>query len=584
MNRLRENSVFIIKLMLAAGFAVITGCSSVTEKPVEETVVVPEQVVIEPVKETAVSPEVLYLLMTAEIAGQRNQFGVALDGYLRAAKKVDDVRVAERAAKIGLFLKDSEKTSEAVSLWLQQDSSNLTARKIAALSSLKQMDRSQAVAHLDKILNDDPAGFEATLLELTRLLGKEGKADFVYDVLEELSVMHPDQAGVYFVQALLAGQLNRQSVVRQKVDKALSLQPSWDKALVLRAQLLAQQQQYQAAKDDLLKVVELSPENNKIKKVLGQVLMKMESFDEAIELYRGVLKSMPEDGESQFALALIYLQQEDEKQATKYLKGLVNKPRWDAQASFYLGRVAYKNKQYDAALVWFDKVTRGGYVYDASIAAISVLLDQKQYEQAEQRIKGVKNRFPKRKVNILLFEAEILTEQKKSQQAFDLLTEALKDFPDNRDLLYSRALVAEKIDRLDVLEADLKRVLSKSPNDAAVLNALGYTLVDRTERYQEAAEYLEQALLLKPEEAVILDSVGWLMYKQGKLDEALPLLRKAYEKQAENEIAAHLIEVLWFIGEKDNARELFNLTIEKSPKDEFLLKIQQKLPELTADD
>lgn len=305
MDRKRENSVFIFKLMLGLAIFVLAGCASIAEKESKGIVVVSEEEEIEPEKETAVSPEVLYLLMTAEIAGQRNQFGVALDGYLRAAKRVDDVRIAERAAKIGLFLKDSQKTSEAVSLWLQQDGSNLTARKIAALSALKERDKAQALEHLNKILKDDPAGFEATLLELTRLLGKEGKADVVFDVLEQLSELHPEQAGVYFVQALLAGQMNQQLIVKQKVNKAIELQPDWDKALILRAQVLAHEREFEAAKEDLEHVLEMSPENTKIKKILGQVFMKMEAFDDAIEHYQDLLKSVPEDGESQFALALI---------------------------------------------------------------------------------------------------------------------------------------------------------------------------------------------------------------------------------------------------------------------------------------
>ena len=262
------------------------------------------------------------------------------------------------------------------------------------------------------------------------------------------------------------------------------------------------------------------------------------------------------------------------------MKKLVNRPGWDAQASFYIGRIEFKNKQYETALTWFDKVTQGPYEYDSSVAAVSVLLSQKNFSEAEQRLVKMVAKFPKHKLNILLLKAEIYSEQKQYQKAFDILTEELVNSPEHRDLLYTRALIAEKVDRLDILETDLKKILIKKPNDAAVLNALGYTLVDRTERYDEAGEYLQRALKISPEEAVIMDSMGWLRFKQGRLAEALEILRVAYDKQSENEIAAHLAEVLWVMGDKDEARKVFEKAFKEAPEDEYLLKFQLRFPEI----
>ncbi len=562
-------------------FFSLLGCAGAPDKKIDnsELIVEADIVVEEQVEKlTAISPDVMYLLMTAEIAGQRNRYGVALDGYLEAAKRVDDVRVAKRAAKIGLFMKDTKKTSEAVSIWLAQDGSNLTARKIAVLSSLKGNDQALAVEHLNKMLEDDPAGFETTLLEMTRLLGKEGKADFTFKVLEGVAVKHPDQAVVFFVQAMLAGQLNKMEIAREKANEAIKLQPDWDKALILHAQLSAQNRQYDLARIDLEKVLKKSPENNKVRKLLGQVLMRLDALDQAEAEYKKVLESEVEDGESQFALALIYLQQKKEADAVVYLKKLVNRRGWDAQASFYLGQVAFKNDLYDEALVWFDKVTKGPYQYESSMAAVSVLLELHDFVEAELRLVKLLDRFPLKQINIMLLKAETYTRQKKYQSAFDMLSKGLVDFPEHRDLLYGRALVAEKINRLDVLEADLKKILLINPKDVAVLNALGYTLVDRTERYQEAAEYLQQALKLSPDNALIMDSMGWLRFKQGRTEAALLLLKAAYKKQAENEIAVHLAEVLRVLGYVDEADALIGKALEKTPGDEYLLEYKKRFP------
>ncbi|MCK5191134.1 MAG: tetratricopeptide repeat protein [Methylococcales bacterium] len=576
--------MLIIKLMAGLIFVFLAGCASVPEttvSPMKQAADEDSSVLDNDVdKPTAISPDVLYLLMTAEIAGQRNQYGIALEGYLEAAKRVNDPRISERAAKIGLFLKDSDKTDEAVSLWLQKDRNNLTARKIAALSALKGTDKNLAVEHLNVILEHDPAGFEDTLIELTRILQKERKADFLFEVLEELSKQHQDQAVVFFVQALLAGQLKDMPLAIEKVDEALKIQPEWDKALILRAQLAGQTGDLGLARELLENVLQKTPDNDRIRKMLAQILMQTEAFDDAVQLYQNVLERKPDDGESKFAIALIYLQQKKDDEALEYLKELINQPEWDTQASFYIGRIEYKKERYETALVWFDKVTQGPFEYDASMAAVSVLLTQKKFSDAEQRLEVLSVKFPKEQVNTLLLRAEVYNSQKKYQKAFDLLTDALKDNPEHRNLLYTRALIAENLDMLSVLEEDLKEILQKHPDDASALNALGYTLVDRTERYQEAETYLLRAISLKPDEAVIIDSMGWLRYKQGNTVEALKYLRIAYEKQPESEVAAHLAEVLWVTGKRDEARQVFDLAIKKSPDDEYLLKFRQQFLDL----
>ena len=570
----------MMKLITGMIVLFLVGCTSVAEKDSND----PEQIIDKSHSEksngvnqvTEISPEVLYLLLTAEIAGQRNLYGVALDGYLRAARRVDDVRVAERATKIGLYVKDVSKTDEAVALWLRQDAKSLTARKIAALSALREGDDAEAVEHLGLLLEEDPAGFESTLMELMKAVGKKNNTEFVFDVLDEVSMQHPDNASVLFVQALLAGQMQMDAIAKQKVGQALEKQPEWDKALILQAQLAAQEGDLALARDNLLQVLDSQPKNERVKRILGQVLMKSEDFDGAIDLYQEILDDHPDDGESRFAIALIYLQQKEEDKALAQLKPLVNKPRWDAQASFYIGRIEFKKENYDQALTWFDKVTQGPYNYDASMAAVSVLLNQKDYPEAESRLIDLSNKFPAQKLDITLLSADIYNEQEKYQKAFDLLTEVMIQDKDNRDLLYARALIAEKLNRLDVLEADLKNILEKEPEDVAALNALGYTLVDRTDRYQEAEEYILKAIVLKPDEAVIIDSLGWLQFKQGKIDEALITLRMAYDKQQESEISAHLAEVLWLHGDAGEAKEILDKALKKSPDDKYLLEFQKR--------
>ena len=528
-------------------------------------------------QKTSIDPDVLFMLLTAEIAGQRGQYDIALEGYMEAAKRVHDPRFAERAAMIAMYMKNSTKTNEAVALWLREDAKNQTARKIAALSALKAGDKKAAVEHLNVLLKDDPAGFESAVLELAGVLQKEGNINALYDALEALSKQHPDQASIYFMQSLLAMQKKDKNLAETKVQQALKLHPDWDKALIFQAQIAVFSGDLNKAKT-LLKAASLKyPDNSKINKLYAQVLLKAEDYEQAGEVYQHMISADPKDIESQFALGLVYLQLDRDDQAEDMFKKLLEQPDWKYQASFYLGKIEEKRDHTKKALAWFDKVTDGPFVFDASISAISLLAKDKQFADAGSRLNLLQTKFPQQKLRLLLVEAELYSQQKRYDKAFNILTEALADSPDQKEVLYTRALIAERVNKPDIVEADLKKILAMDPDNVEALNALGYTLLNKPERYSEAEKYLQHALRLEPDEAVIIDSYGWLQFKLGNTEKALDYLQRAYEKQQENEIAAHLAEVLWALGRKDEAKKIFNKAIKDAPNDEYLLDFQRRI-------
>ena len=215
--------------------------------------------------------------------------------------------------------------------------------------------------------------------------------------------------------------------------------------------------------------------------------------------------------------------------------------------------------------------------------AILVLGKLGRYQEAEQRSEELARRFPDQAVRIILVRVEILTKQNSYDQALVLLNSALEEHPGQSELLYSRALVAERLDRLDILEADLGVLLEKDPEDVNALNALGYTLVDKTTRLQEARKYLERAIRLKPNDPVIVDSYGWLQYKLGNYSEALEYLNRAFNENPDPEIAAHLGEVLWVSGRTHEAKSVWKKAISADPKSEYLLKVKDQFPEAFID-
>ncbi len=576
--------MLIFKSISVIIFILVSGCAlSPEESGTKEEVVEPVKIA-EPKEKahtkevkTAIDPDVMYMLMAAELAGQRGQYAIALEGYMEVAKRVKDPQFAERAAKIAMYMKDGNKTDEAVSLWLKQDNGNSTARKIAALSALRTGNKKIAAEHLTTLLKSDPAGFENTALELANVLQRDGRANFMSEVLDDVASKNPGQAGVYFVQSLLALELKNNAFAESKIRQVLSIQPDWDKALVLQAQIAVFSGDLNKAKA-LLKTADLKyPGNDKFKKLLAQVLIKASDYEAAVEIYQSIVLANPKDAESRIALGLVHLQLNHEEKAEEQFKHLLSEDEWKMQAAFYLGKIEEKREHLEKAMAWFDKVTDGPFVFDAAISSVSFLVKSKQYEKAEERLNLLMGKFPKQKNRLILMQVGIYGQQEKYEKSLKLLTEALVSDPEQRDLLYTRALVAERLNKNDMLEADLKKILLKNPDDAEALNALGYSLLDNVGRYSDAEKYLQHALKLQPNEAVIMDSYGWLLFKQGKLDKALSYLELAYSKQQENEIAAHLAEVLWAFGKKSEAKKIFNESFKKAPLDEYLLDFKKRI-------
>jgi tetratricopeptide (TPR) repeat protein len=575
--------VSIFRLFPVISLFFLYGCATTPEQVATPKVSVKPVELVKPLgknqkkeDKTSLDPDVLFLLLTAELAGQRGRYDVAMEGYLEAAKRAHDPRLTERAAMIAMYIKDSGKTNEAVSLWLKQDPDNLAARKIAALSALRSENKQQAVEQLSALLKRDPAGFEKTLFELAGALQKEDNVPFIYDVTEALSVIHPDQASVFFIQSLLASDMKNKGLAERKIERALQLQPDWDKALILQAQLAVLSEDYKRAEALLRSATLKYPENPKFKKMLAQVLIKSAKYEEAGGVYDTLIANDARDFESQFSLGLVHLQLDRDDKAEDIFKRLLEQSEWRSRSSFYLGKIEEKHDNTENALTWFDKVTEGPFQFEAAVTAISSLAKDKQFGRAEQRLKDLPDKFPKQKPRIVLIQAELYSQQKQYEKAYNYLTEALKVYPDQVELLYSRALMADRMGKLAAMEADLKNILAKFPDNVEALNALGYSLADKTKRYTEAEAYLLHALRLKPDEAVILDSYGWLKYKMGNPKAALEYLQRAYDKQPENEIAAHLVEVLWVLGEKDAAKKLFEKALGDSPDDPYLNDVKNK--------
>lgn len=593
--------MIVFKVLIAVSFLMLAACSTthsgqktgkLSEERDRQTIAEGEQAA--QTRETEISPDVLFLLMTAEIAGQRQQYNLALDGYLRASKRVKDPEVIKRAAKIALFVQDDAKLKEVLDLWLEVEPASLDAHYLKAVTALRSGNKEDAIESLEFIIKHDGQDFDSKAVVMIKNLKTQKSMDLAYQVFAELSIQYPRNAHLYFIQALLDAQAKKMTQAQTHITHALELDPHWVKALLLQAQIyiadgkqaqatdvlkqaLHEQERKQAEATHLLQRTLKGQDSAQISEQLVQLLIQQGRFEEAQDVLRELMDSHPENKELKFKAALIYLQTGEERKAREILEALVVDKQFRDKAAFYLGRIDAKAKHFDAALIWFDAIAGGPYKFDASVSAVLIRMDLKRYDIALSRLKLLRQDYPDKKMELVLLEAEIYSQKGLNQQGFDVLTSALIEAPDNQRIIYARALVAEKLGKLQVLEDDLKYILEKSPDDVNALNALGYTLVDKTARYAEAKIYLDKAIAFKPDEPVILDSYGWLLFKLERWDESLQYLQRAYDMEPQAEIAAHLTEVLWVLQNKDQARAVLMRALEKNPDDQLLLEVKTRL-------
>lgn len=573
--------MIVLKVVTIVSALMLAACAAMqpeNQPSAEQTIEPAAQVELKKIPEikTAIDPDVLFLLMTAEIAGQRGQYALALDGYLRAANKIKDVEVIKRAAKIAVYLQDMPKLERSLQLWMEVDPDNLEAHYLLAIEAIKSGNKSRAIESLDFILARDDSDFESNTLAMLKGLQKPAELALAYQVFEALSIKYPGNEKLYFVQALMDVQGKRNRQAQLKIAKALVLEPNWVKALLLQAQLYIVQGKLAEA-TELLQRADTEKPRMQIREQIAQLLMQQGRFDEAQDVLQDLIVQAPENNELKFKLALVYLQVDKEAEARDILEALVDDPAYRDRAAFYLGRIEAKARHAKEALEWFDGIGTDPYKYEAGISSILILMDEQRFKKGLLRVQRMQTEYPQKKSDLVLIESEIYSQMQAYAKAFDVLTTALLEDADNHKILYARALIAEKLDKLDVLEDDLKYILEKNPNNVSALNALGYTLADKTNRYAEAKVYLDKAIALKPNDAIIMDSYGWLLFKLNKVSEAYQYLQRAYELEPQAEIAAHLVDVLWVMGEESEARAILSDALQKNPSDSLLIEVKERL-------
>ena len=519
--------------------------------------------------------DVLYEFLVAEIAGQRGNLALAAQAYANLARRTRDPRIAERATEMALGARMPEAAIESAKVWA--DASPTDPRALAAASSLliraNRVDEAQG--YLQKILAGHSSRGDG-FLQLNGVLANSPDKAANLRIIQRLAEPYPALAQAHFAIAQAAANAGDDALALKEVREAVRLAPEWELGVLYEAALL-QKTSASAAADRLAEYLKTYPKSREVRLAHARTLVADRKYPAARGEFEQLLKEYPDNTDVVYAVAVLSMQLEDWPNAEANLKRLLDLNYRDRNAvRFYLGLVLEEQKRFPDALQWYGEVTRGEQFMPAQIRAAQVMSKQGDLDGARKFLQNVSAADNDQRVQLILAEAQLLRDANQPKEAFDIVGRGLDRLPNNPDLLYDYAMLAEKLDRVDLLESSLRKLISIKPDHAHAYNALGYSLADRNERLDEAQQLIEQALKLAPEDSYIIDSLGWVLYRQGKPEEALKHLQRAYAGRQDPEIAAHLGEVLWVLGRRAEAQKVWDEALAKTPSNDVLSKTVQR--------
>lgn len=563
--------------------ALLIGCASQTamrkpEAPVaaaEAAATAPKPAAVT----TSVPPEIMYQVLVAEVAMQRGQYDVAIKHYLDLARESRDMQLAERAARVAVYAHDNQSALEAAKLWVELDPPNIEARQVLTAFYIRNGQLVEAQRELEGVLAAVPEGDESAFMLIAGLLGRQQDKLAALQVMQRLIEARPKDPAALFAFTHLAVRTGALEEAEQAIKRVVELQPTRVDAMVQQARILTMRGKAGEALALLESAVKKHPKHLGLRTAYARLLVDAKQYDKAFDQFKTVNKQAPNDSDVLFALGVLAVQLDHVDEGERYLLKLnrANKG-YTAESAYYLGRIAEEfRKDPDKAIKWYEQVDRGENLLESQLRIAYLIAQKGDVDLAIAGLRNISARGPAQTLRVYLVEGQLLRDAGRHKDALEVFNTGLEELPDNNDLLYSRAMVAEKLDQLDLMESDLKRVLASEPDNVDALNALGYTLADRTRRYDEATGYIRRALELRPDSHYVLDSMGWLQYRLGNYADAAKHLRRALELNPDSEIAAHLTEVLWIMGDKQAARTVWKQALDAAPGNKFLLDVMNKL-------
>jgi tetratricopeptide (TPR) repeat protein len=514
----------------------------------------------------------LYDFLLGEIAAQRGSPGFAAQTFVDLANRTRDPRVARRAVEVANFARMPALALEAARVWHDTDPASPQALQTIVVLLVNGKRIAETEPYLAKFLSTDANATPNAFMQLGRLLASSADPAANLRVVRNLAERYPDLPQARFAIAQAATAAKDDALALAELRRAAALKPDWEIAVLSEAQLLQQRSPAEAAKP-LASFLTRHPGSRDVRLTYARMLVLDKRNAEARIEFATILERFKDDVDALYAVGLLAFQLKEYATAETSMKRLLGLNYRDPNAVRYtLGQIAEEQKNWPGAIDWYMTIQRGEYAVPARVRVANGMARQGKLDEARAFLRNAGAQDEPQRVQLLVAESQLLREANLNKEAFDLLGRALAESPDQPDLLYDYALTAEKIERFDVLESNLARLIKLRPDHAHAYNALGYSFADRNIRLPEAKVLIEKALELSPDDFFIIDSMGWVLYRMGDLPGAAAQLRRAWQGRPDGEIGAHLGEVLWQLGERDEARRIWQEALKASPENESLQK------------
>ena len=512
-----------------------------------------------------------YQLLVAEVAGYRGEYSTALEKYVDMALKTRDAGVAQRAAMLAVYLKRYEEALTTSKIWVEQEPDSIEARRYLSEQLLRIGDMEQAIVHMEAIKNlGGLANFESFAYSAANMDDK-GR-EVLLEAMSRMLAEYPGDEQLMFSKAVLLEQSGQLEEALQLANQLLVSKKDIN-VIVLKVNALKDLLRTDEALVFLESTLEELADKRRLRLIYARMLFEAERLVDAEKQYEQVHQQAPNDSDILFALALISMEQGKDESAKGYLNQMIRFNRRANEAHYYLGSIADKNDKIPQAISEYKMVGPGREYLAAQVRIAALLADQDRLDDARAHLENQRANNPDRYNRLVMIEGQLLSERGHETEFFELLEMVIKKQPENVELLYFRAMTGQSLGRLDVLEQDLLRVIEIDPGNADAMNALGYTLADQTDRHDEALVLIERALEIKPNEAAFIDSLGWVQYRLENYKDAVTNLRKALSLFDNDEVAAHLGEVLWVSGEQQEARNVWQKALDARPDSDILKRV-----------
>jgi len=560
------------------GSLALSGCAGIHSRqpqnePTDQTAAEPAA----PPAEEKLRPfpdDSFYDLLVAEFALRRGAYDLALGNYMQQARATHDIGVTARAAQLAQFLRSDRAALDASQLWVAQEPDDPEAQYTLATQLAKAQRPMEALPHMVKVLDAGAKANFAVIAAGALQLPEQTQTDLL-DAFNKLLETHKDNIDLMTGKALLLQQLGHKDEALTLIRKVLAQSPDETYAIIIEAKLLEETGRQQEAFARLEAMVKENPYNRRLRLQYARLLTRTD-MNRAREQFAILVQQAPDDPDLLLSLALVTRETGELDDARSYFNQLLQTGQHSQEAHFYLGQIAEQQGDRAGAIRQYEQITPSEDFFPALGRILELRLQNDDLAGARKYLRDLRERYPQLAVRLYMVESELLLQTRQYQAGNELLSDGLKQFPQQPNLLYARSLFSEKRRDVPLLEKDLRAILAKDPDNVVALNALGYSLANLTNRYDEAYGLINRALAQKPDDPAILDSLGWVEYHRGNIERARQLLEKAYAAFPDPEVAGHYGEVLWVQGEREQARAIWLKALQAEPDNEQIRDLLQR--------